>query len=93
VGGAARRTQLLAGAARRSAELAAPPAEPRLPLQMLNVVFQRMEADSVSVAIKPIAVADVLGLSRGAGQDGSSVALAVQVGAGRRPRGSLSQAA
>jgi hypothetical protein len=48
---------------------------------MLNVVFQRMEADSVAVTIKPIAVADVLGLPRGAGQDGGSMALAVQ---GRR---------
>lgn len=53
-------------------------------LQMLNVVFQRMEADSVAVAIKPIAVADVLGLARGPGQDGGSMANAVQV----RPDGS-----
>jgi hypothetical protein len=54
---------------------------------MLNVVFQRMEADSVAVTIKPIAVADVLGLPRGAGQDGGTMALAVQVrgGAGLVP--------
>jgi brefeldin A-inhibited guanine nucleotide-exchange protein len=31
--------------------------------QMLNVVFQRMEADSVLVAVKPIVVADMLGLT------------------------------
>lgn len=49
--------------------------------QMLNVVFQRMEADSMAVAVKPIAVADMLALSRGGAGgagDASGVAAAVQ---------------
>ncbi|WIA22572.1 hypothetical protein OEZ86_009559 [Tetradesmus obliquus] len=49
--------------------------------QMLNVVFQRMEAGSVRVAVKPIAVADMLGLSnpaKSSAADASGVTSAVQ---------------
>ncbi|KIZ07158.1 Brefeldin A-inhibited guanine nucleotide-exchange protein 2, partial [Monoraphidium neglectum] len=49
--------------------------------QMLNVVFQRMEADSMMVQVKPIAVADMLSLAKGgmaAPQDASGVTPAVQ---------------
>ena len=35
---------------------------PLAPLQMLNVVFQRMEAGSCHVVVPPIAVSDLLGL-------------------------------
>jgi hypothetical protein len=55
---------------------------------MLNVVFQRMEADSMNVTVKPIAVADMLAVqSRGGGggaggpgvlPDSAGVAVAVQ---------------
>ncbi|GAX80611.1 hypothetical protein CEUSTIGMA_g8046.t1 [Chlamydomonas eustigma] len=40
--------------------------------QMLNVVFQRMEADCVLVEVKPIMVSDMLGLPRPGPQDGAA---------------------
>ncbi|GIL58908.1 hypothetical protein Vafri_13917, partial [Volvox africanus] len=46
--------------------------------QMLNVVFQRMEADSVYVEVRPIVVTDVLGLPRTSPQDTSSLSAVVQ---------------
>ena len=48
--------------------------------QMLNVVFQRMEAGSMLVQVRPIAVADMLGRSLGAGgtPDAAGAAPAVQ---------------
>ncbi|KAI8465270.1 MAG: hypothetical protein J3K34DRAFT_525495 [Monoraphidium minutum] len=48
--------------------------------QMLNVVFQRMEADSMLVQVKPIAVADMLSIAKGgiAPADASGVTSAVQ---------------
>ncbi|EFJ50436.1 hypothetical protein VOLCADRAFT_80189 [Volvox carteri f. nagariensis] len=52
--------------------------------QMLNVVFQRMEADSVYVEVKPIMVTDVLGLPRINPQDTGSLTAVVQVGLLRR---------
>ena len=45
--------------------------------QMLNVVFQRMESDSLVVEVKPILVSDVLGIPRAAQSDAN--ALNVQV--------------
>ncbi|KAG2485588.1 hypothetical protein HYH03_015653 [Edaphochlamys debaryana] len=46
--------------------------------QMLNVVFQRMEADSVFVEVRPIAVTDVLGLPRTSPSDTGSLTSVVQ---------------
>eukprot|EP00775_Hariotina_reticulata_P008270 gene8270-8458_t len=47
--------------------------------QMLNVVFQRMEAGSVKIVVKPIVVADMLAnASRSSGAELSSVTTAVQ---------------
>ncbi|GIM16144.1 hypothetical protein Vretimale_18795 [Volvox reticuliferus] len=46
--------------------------------QMLNVVFQRMEADSVYVEVRPIVVTDVLGLPRTSPQDTNSLSAVVQ---------------
>jgi brefeldin A-inhibited guanine nucleotide-exchange protein len=47
--------------------------------QMVNVVFQRMEANSVVVQVKPIVVSDILGLPTSAMVDTTSVASIVQV--------------
>lgn len=47
--------------------------------QMLNVVFQRMEANSVLVDVKPILVTDVLGLPRSNVQDGNGTNVTVEV--------------
>ncbi|KAL6762063.1 hypothetical protein V8C86DRAFT_3013062 [Haematococcus lacustris] len=44
--------------------------------QMLNVVFQRLEADAIAVEVRPVVLSDVLGLPRNAGagpQDAATV--------------------
>eukprot|EP00198_Chlamydomonas_reinhardtii_P005607 XP_001694943.1 SEC7/BIG-like ARF-guanine nucleotide exchange factor [Chlamydomonas reinhardtii] len=46
--------------------------------QMLNVVFQRMEADSVFVEVRPIMVTDVLGLPKTNPSDVGSLTAVVQ---------------
>ncbi|GFH25081.1 brefeldin A-inhibited guanine nucleotide-exchange 2-like, partial [Haematococcus lacustris] len=49
--------------------------------QMLNVVFQRLEADAIAVEVRPVVLSDVLGLPRntGAGPQDAATVMAATV--------------